>query len=405
MRTIKGDVRERLGADHLVGDVATVTRTDPSAGDITNDDSGYHRQVTLEDGALTAGNPPASHIRLHNDAGVTKVKDSAGTVTVLATETTLAADIATHNALAVGSVHANIKTYIDGAAGQATTAAQSLGTGDSPTFVQATASGAAPTNIGHLTRKDYVDGEIVTHAADSAIHLTSGAQTFTGAKTLTSAILNTPTIVTPTASGGDILGAHASTSWLSSDGTLSGDAHTVVPTESAVKTYVDGEVGTNASAISANTANISTNTTDIAALETLNTLYGSYTTTATTGSSGTTVCTFGGTIYGLAAWYNSAKILPTTAGKYLVSFVFTITSATPGAEVEVNVRDISVTTYLVRGNSGVVNASGVCTITGSALVSFNGSTDGALLRVTASTGTYSIAGGATNPLSITYVGA
>jgi len=70
------------------------------------------------------------------------------------------------------------------------------------------------------------ESDTTTHGATGDIVGTTDTQTLTN-KTLTSPVLNTG----------------VSGSAISTDGTLAGDSDTEIPTEKAVKTYVDGEVG------------------------------------------------------------------------------------------------------------------------------------------------------------------
>ncbi len=83
IRDTRKNVRERLGSDHQVGESLS---SEAAAADIAASDSGYHKQVTLDDGAID-GSPPTDHVRIHNDSGTLKVRDSGGTDTYLNTNT------------------------------------------------------------------------------------------------------------------------------------------------------------------------------------------------------------------------------------------------------------------------------------------------------------------------------
>lgn len=63
IRGLKQDTRERLNVDHYVGNTSVVT---PSAAQITNNDTGYHRQVTIGEKSAVPSTPSSTFAEIFN---------------------------------------------------------------------------------------------------------------------------------------------------------------------------------------------------------------------------------------------------------------------------------------------------------------------------------------------------
>ena len=58
IRTTRRDIRERINVDHYIGNVAVAS---PSTTQISNSDSGYHRQVTMGEKSAVPSNPSSTY--------------------------------------------------------------------------------------------------------------------------------------------------------------------------------------------------------------------------------------------------------------------------------------------------------------------------------------------------------